>query len=71
MKIKEIVWQNRRDFRAVYECEHCNATETRGGYDDRNFHENVIPALKCSECGETSGDNYRPRATKYADHQNV
>ena len=27
MRIKEILWQNRRDFKAVYECEHCGYSE--------------------------------------------
>lgn len=27
MKIKKILSQNRRDFRAIYECEHCGNIE--------------------------------------------
>ena len=67
MKIKRITSQHRRDFQAVYECEHCGHECKQYGYDDRNFHENVVPAMKCGNCGKTSGDDYRPLATKYPD----
>jgi len=65
MKIKEITSQNRRDFQAVYECEHCGHEKSGCGYDDVNFHSNVIPAMECEECGRTAADTYRPLATKY------
>jgi transcription elongation factor Elf1 len=65
MKIKEIIGQSRRDFRAIYECEHCGHAEQGSGYDDANFHQNVIPDMKCKKCGKKSGDDYRPLATKY------
>ena len=65
MKIKQILSQHRRDFRAVYECEHCEGTEERSGYDDANFHHNIIPAMICKGCGKTAGDDYRPLETKY------
>jgi len=65
MKIKEIISQHRRDFTAIYVCEHCGNEEKMDGYDDANFHQNVIPGFKCSKCGKTAGENYRPLATKY------
>lgn len=65
MRIKEITSQNRRDFRAEYECEYCGATREGYGYDDDNFHQNVIPEMKCEKCGKTSAKNYRPLTTKY------
>ena len=65
MKIKEITSQNRRDFWAIYECEHCGYTEKGSGYDDANFHENVIPKMKCRECKEIAGSDYQPKTTKY------
>lgn len=71
MKIKEIESQNRRDFWAVYECEHCGHTHRGSGYDDDNFHRNVIPSMKCEECGKTSPENYRALSTKYAAHEVV
>jgi ribosomal protein L37AE/L43A len=71
MKIKQITSQNRRDFSAVYECEHCGATETGYGYDDDNFHRNVIPGMKCKACGKTAAEDYRPMGTRYAAHEVV
>ena len=65
MRIKEIISQHRRDFRAVFQCEHCNAEYEMGGYDDANFHNNVIPQFECRECGKKAGDSYRPLTTKY------
>lgn len=68
MKIQKIIYQNRRDFEAIYECEGCGHTIKSRGYDDRNFHDNVIPKMKCQECGKTSaecGADYRPLTTKY------
>jgi transcription elongation factor Elf1 len=66
MKIKEIISQNRRDFTAIYECEHCGHIEKSSGYDDDNFHVNVIPKMICEKCGKTAAETYRPLATKYA-----
>lgn len=66
MKIKEITYQNRRDFKAIYECEHCGyVTPEEWGYDDANFHQNVIPDKICPECGKKAPDNYRPLQPKY------
>ena len=68
MKIKEILYQHRRDFQAIYECEGCGHTYKSGGYDDANFHNNVIPKFRCPKCGKTTkelGVDYRPLATKY------
>lgn len=64
MKIKTIKSQHRRDFTAIYECEHCGHEEEGYGYDDRNFHQNVIPSMECEKCGEKAKD-YHPLATKY------
>jgi len=72
MRIKEILDQHRRDFIATMVCEHCGHEQVLdSGYDDTNFHENVIPELTCGECGRTAGPNYQPQATKYAAHQVV
>lgn len=56
MKIVKMVNQYRRDFRAVFECENCGDKETKSGYDDRNFHDNVIPTMECRKCGKTRKD---------------
>ena len=71
MRIKQITSQDRRDFCAVYECEHCGATVAGSGYDDDNFHQNVIPAMKCEACGKTAAEDYRPMGTRYASHEVV
>ena len=71
MRIKEILRQHRRDFTAVYECEHCGVTAQGYGYDDTNFHENVIPTRECPSCGRTTAEDYVPRPTKYPDGMTV
>ena len=71
MKIKEITSQHRRDFRSIYECEHCGGEKTGQGYDDTYFHKNVIPAMKCDNCGKTAREDYQPRATKYPDGMRI
>lgn len=55
MRIKRKLRQNRRDFTAIYECEHCGHTLERDGYDDAYFHESVIPAMTCKSCGQAGG----------------
>lgn len=55
MHIKERLNQTRRDFKALFECEFCGHTMVEWGYDDRHFHENVIPAMECPECGKANG----------------
>lgn len=65
MKIKKILRQHRRDFTAIYECEHCEHEYKDSGYDDRNFHDNVIPTIKCPKCNKVSDESYRPLTTKY------
>ena len=71
MKIKNILSQSRRDFTAVYVCEHCGHEEKGSGYDDTFFHNSVIPKMKCKKCGKTADENYRPLAPKYPDGQVV
>jgi len=71
MHIKKITDQIRRDFWAIYECEHCGYQQNGSGYDDANFHQNVIPVMKCEVCGKTAGDEYRPLATKYPEGMQV
>jgi hypothetical protein len=72
MKIKKITSQSRRDFTAIMECEHCEATEINGsGYDDAFYHASVIPSMECKKCKKTSGDDYRPLTTKYCEHEVV
>ena len=65
MQIKKILYQHRRDFEAIYVCESCGAEEKGRGYDDDNFHDNVIPAKICKQCGKTASEDYRPLKPKY------
>ena len=71
MRIKRILSQYRRDFRAVFECEHCGATEERSGYDDAHFHNTVIPGMPCKQCGKKAAEDYRPLTTKYPEGYQV
>ena len=68
MKIKQIEQQHRRDFQAIYECENCGETFKGRGYDDRNFHDNVVPEMVCKKCGESTislGGQVEKRETAY------
>ena len=65
MNIKRIKSQDRRDFWAIYVCEHCGTEEDSYGYDDDNFHRNVIPKMECKTCGKAAPEDYRPMGTKY------
>ncbi len=66
MKIDKILSQHRRDFTARYRCQHCNATTEGRGYDDDNFHRNVIPDMACESCGlRADPETYRPMGTKH------
>lgn len=71
MKIQKIINQIRRDFLATYECQHCGFTYDGTGYDDANFHQNVIPAMKCISCGKSAGDDYVPIGTKYPEGMQI
>lgn len=72
MKIKTITYQHRRDFHADMECEHCGAeSKLTTGYDDDFYHGNVIPKMKCDECGLTASEDYRPLTTKYPEGMQI
>jgi ribosomal protein L37AE/L43A len=68
MHIKEIVSSHRRDFTAIYCCEHCGAERRGYGYDDDNFHNNVIPSMVCEKCGKKAEDNSKAMSPKYPAH---
>lgn len=65
MRIQKILSQHRRDFTAIYECDHCGYEFQGSGYDDSNFHNNVVPDMKCKECGKKADADYRGLAPKY------
>lgn len=57
MKIISIIDQTRRDFRANIECEICGHQDVlSNGYDDRNYHDKILPAIKCKNCGKSRND---------------
>ena len=71
MRISRILRQHRRDFWATYFCEHCGYEHDGEGYDDDNFHKNVVPKMKCHMCHKTAPANYKPRDPKYHKDQIV
>jgi transcription elongation factor Elf1 len=53
MFIKKIAWQMGNDFSADMECEHCgHVGKNDCGYNDGFYHTQVIPAMRCSQCGK-------------------
>lgn len=57
MMIQEYTFESGRDFGAIMVCEHCGGTQKNGhGYNDSNYHNNVIPAMCCEKCGKSSAD---------------
>lgn len=75
MKIKEITSQYRRDFSAMMVCEGCgHEVLNTYGYDDRHYHDNVIPNMQCGKCGQSANDmgvDVRPLTTKYPEGMQV
>jgi transcription elongation factor Elf1 len=66
MKIKNKTQQYRRDFDANLVCEHCgHEQKLLGAYDDAYFHNNVIPNIKCENCGQKAPEDYTPMETVY------
>lgn len=58
MRIKQITWQMRNDFKAIMVCEHCgHESENNSGYHDAFYHARVIPAMRCGACGKDSAGN--------------
>jgi len=74
MQLIKKINQTRRDFTGVYECQNCKNIEKKEGYDDNYFHDEVIPDMKCSKCGQSTNSlklkNERI-ATKYRDYEIV
>lgn len=71
MKLIKILKQSRRDFQGEYQCEFCGhirKNEGMNSYDDRYYHDNVIPRMICPVCGKSTvseGGNIDNTATKY------
>ena len=61
MRLIEIIDQHRNDFTGVLECEFCDKKQLmRNGYDDYNFHSNVIPRIQCVSCGKRTKEDDTP-----------
>jgi transcription elongation factor Elf1 len=75
MRIKNIIEQVRRDFSALMVCEFCgHEQKLSSGYDDRYYHDNVIPGIDCKSCGKSTnsgGGKVQHRSTKYSDNETV
>jgi hypothetical protein len=55
MIIKKVLTYCRRDFTATLECEFCKAMDhLSSGYDDSNYHNNVLANRKCKNCDKSS-----------------
>jgi hypothetical protein len=71
MKLLKKENQFRRNFDGVYECEGCGHIRTvYRCYDDRNFHDNIMPNKKCDICGKSTNDlgvEKEHVSTKYPD----
>lgn len=64
MRITNTYDWHRRDFRYDAECEFCgHKTRKNSGYDDSNYYNNVLPDMKCSECGKSTKE--------HGDHEKV
>lgn len=63
MKIQRITSRYNNDFCAVLECEHCGwRGDLLTGYNDHYYHANVIPAMRCEQCGKNrAGEQERER----------
>ena len=56
MYLKNKTWQSRRDFTGTYACNHCGFEHEAEGYDDANFHHNVIPQMKCQNAANQAAE---------------
>jgi hypothetical protein len=74
MKIEKISTQSRRDLYGTLKCEGCDHEQKFVGYDDQNYHHNVVPNIKCTACGKSAkelGADVRPLEPKYPAHLTV
>lgn len=75
MRVTRRYDQYRRDLYIDLECEDCGAAETnKSAYDDTNYWVNVVPNMKCKNCGKSSNDlGIRPESigTKYPEGMQI
>lgn len=62
MRIKEITWRHRNDFRFIGQCEHCGHEQEYGdGYADHYYCTEVIPKGRfCPKCDLNSYGQKQP-----------
>ena len=53
MIIKEMLIQDDKEFKAIFTCEFCDNHVIKRGYNNKDFHDNIIPNVKCEKCGKT------------------
>ena len=56
MQLTKMKNKIRNDFTGVYVCEFCKFQEESYGYDDNDFHRNVIPKMKCKACKKSTNE---------------
>lgn len=62
MKIKSFLSRYRSDYTAIMVCEHCGYEQRdKYGYDDDNYHTNVIPKMHCGKCGKNRAGEERAK----------
>ena len=67
MRIRTVLSGHRSDYVAEMECEHCNHIQRDiHGYNDWNYHNHVIPIMRCAACGKSRNDLTSPEAKTVA-----
>lgn len=60
MKITSLKSYTSRDLYGTLECEHCGTSDKLvGGYDDGHWHNKVLPAFHCQQCGKNRAGELR------------
>jgi ABC-type ATPase with predicted acetyltransferase domain len=54
MKIVDVLYSSRNDYKAKWQCEQCGHKIDAWGYQDYNFNANVIPNAICPKCGKSA-----------------
>ena len=68
MKITKVTNRINNDFWATVSCEHCGAVVTNwSGYEDTNYHQNVMPKFHCKECGQNRAGETKALTPKQVD----
>lgn len=65
MKIKDITYSSRNDFKAVFMCERCKHEYVAWGYSDGFYYNTVLPNAICPKCGlNSAGENEEQLKTR-------